>query len=338
MFKVDLQFERGGLPFQFQFEIARGVTALVGPSGAGKTSLLRAIAGLETSAGQIELDGQVFAGLGKANAPHQRKLGMVFQEPRLLEHLSVLDNIRLGRTGDEMPLVRRLGIADLLGRAPHDLSGGEKQRVMLARALYGQPRALLLDEPLSALDPARREAMIVFLRDVFADLDVPVLYVTHAMEEAARLADQIAVIEQGRIVANGPAQDILALRADGHLLSRVQGQVTALDEQYGLAQVDIGGQVVDLVNHGREIGQPVQLNIWARDVMLAKWRLDGISARNQLAGVIERLEVIDGATVDVFVKVGEAHIRARLMAKTVADLDLVVGADIVVIIKSASIE
>jgi molybdate transport system ATP-binding protein len=338
MFKVDLKFERGARLFQFQWEMERGVTALVGPSGAGKTSLLRAIAGLEPSEGQIELEGQFFAGGGKANAPHKRHLGMVFQEPRLLDHLSVEENIRLGRKGVHMPLVHRLGIADLLARAPHDLSGGEKQRVMLARALFAQPRALLLDEPLSALDPERREAMIIFLRDVFADLDVPVLYVTHAMEEAARLADQIAVIEQGRIVTHGPTQEVLALRADAHLLSRVQGHVAALDDQYGLAQVNIGGQMLEVANRGLEIGRQVQLNIWARDVMLAKSRLEGISARNQLAGTIERLEAIDPATTDIFVKVGEARIRARVMAKTVADLVLAPGADIFVIIKSASIE
>ncbi len=338
MLKVDLKFERGVRSFQFQLEMGRGVTALVGPSGAGKTSLLRAIAGLGPSEGQIELDGQVFAGKGKANAPHKRHLGLVFQEPRLLDHLSVEENIRLGRNGVHMKLVHRLGIADLLARAPHDLSGGEKQRVMLARALFARPRALLLDEPLSALDPERREAMIIFLRDVFADLDVPVLYVTHAMEEAARLADQIAVIEQGRIVAHGPTQEILAMRADAHLLSRVQGHVAALDDQYGLAQVNIGGQMLEVANRGLEIGRQVQLNIWARDVMLAKSRLEGISARNQLAGTIERLQAIDPATTDIFVNVGEARIRARVMAKTVADLVLASGADIFVIIKSASIE
>ncbi|TDQ67477.1 molybdate transport system ATP-binding protein [Maritalea mobilis] len=338
MLKVDLKFERGARSFQFQLEMGRGVTALVGPSGAGKTSLLRAIAGLEPSKGQIELDGQVFAGRGKASAPHKRHLGMVFQEPRLLDHLSVEENIRLGRKGVHMSLVHRLGIADLLARAPQDLSGGEKQRVMLARALFVQPRALLLDEPLSALDPERREAMIIFLRDVFADLDVPVLYVTHAMEEAARLADQIAVIEQGRIVTHGPTQEVLALRADAHLLSRVQGHVAALDDQYGLAQINIGGQMLEVANRGLDIGRQVQLNIWARDVMLAKSRLEGISARNQLAGSIERLEAIDPATTDIFVKVGEARIRARVMTKTVADLVLAPGADIFVIIKSASIE
>lgn len=338
MFKINLQFERGGCAFDFQLALSRGVTALVGPSGAGKTSLLRAIAGLEPSAGQIELEGQTFADQQKAGAPHKRHLGMVFQEPRLLDHLTVEENIRLGRQGMHMPLVQRLGIADLLARQPHDLSGGEKQRVMLARALFGQPRALLLDEPLSALDPQRREAMIVFLRDVFADLDVPVLYVTHAMEEAARLADQIAVIEQGSIVARGPTQEILALRSDAHLLSRVPGHVAALDDDYGLARINIGGQMLEVANRGLEIGRQVQLNIWARDVMLAKTRLEGISARNQLAGTIQRLEAIDPATTDIFVKVGEATIRARVMAKTVADLSLAPGSDIFVVIKSASIE
>ncbi|MCF4099567.1 molybdenum ABC transporter ATP-binding protein [Maritalea sp. P4.10X] len=338
MFKIDLQFERGARQFDFQFKMAGGVTALVGPSGAGKTSLLRAIAGLEPSGGQIELDGNIFAGRGKANAPHKRHLAMVFQEPRLLDHLTVEENIRLGRKGMHMPLVHRLGIADLLARPPRDLSGGEKQRVMLARALFGRPRALLLDEPLSALDPKRREAMMIFLRDVFADLEVPVLYVTHAMEEAARLADQIAVIERGRIVTHGPTQEILALRTDAHLLSRVKGHVAALDEHYRLARVNIGGQMLEVADRGLTIGRLVQLNIWARDVMLAKTRLEGISARNQLAGTIQRLEAIDPATTDVFVRVGEAQIRARVMAKTVADLVLAPGTDIYVIIKAASIE
>lgn len=263
---------------------------------------------------------------------------MVFQEPRLLDHLTVEENIRLKRKGDLVALAARLGINDLLARPPHDLSGGEKQRVMLARALHQKPDALLLDEPLTALDPARREAMIVFLRDVFAELDIPVLYVTHAMEEAARLADQIAVIEQGEIVAHGPTQEILAMRSDAHLLSRIAGHVAALDDEFGLARINIGGQMLEVANRGLDIGRSVQLNIWARDVMLAKERLDGISARNQLVGTIERVLEIDLATRDIFVKVGEARIRARVMSKTVADLALAPDSEIIVIIKSASIE
>lgn len=338
MFKIDVQFSRGTRQFDMRLNAGAGVTALVGPSGAGKTSLLRALAGLEPSHGTIELAGRALSGGSKAVPPHRRHLGMVFQEPRLLDHLTVEENIRLKRKGDLVALAARLGINDLLARQPHDLSGGEKQRVMLARALHQNPDALLLDEPLTALDPAKREAMIAFLRDVFAELEIPVLYVTHAMEEAARLADNIAVIEKGKIVAHGPTQDILALRSDAHLLSRVAGHVAALDDDYGLARINIGGQMLEVANRGLEIGRAVQLNIWARDVMLAKTRLEGISARNQLTGRIQQMEAIDPSTTDIFVKVGEANIRARVMAKTVADLGLAPGGDIFVIIKSASIE
>ncbi len=187
-----------------------GVTALVGPSGCGKTTLLRAIAGLIRLDGQVSLGSEVWQGDGRFLAPHRRPVGMVFQGANLLQHLSVKGNLLYAKTRagpgpiawDEV--VDMLGLGALLDRSPSRLSGGERQRVSIARALLTQPRLLLLDEPLSSLDPARKGEIMPYLETLHRSLSIPVLYVTHDPGEVERLADQVATMGPGRVLASGP--------------------------------------------------------------------------------------------------------------------------------------
>ncbi|HRK37823.1 MAG TPA: molybdenum ABC transporter ATP-binding protein [Burkholderiaceae bacterium] len=199
---------------------ATGVTALFGPSGSGKTTCLRVLAGLEPQAqGHISVAGEVWQDTAQRifRSVHQRALGYVFQEASLFEHLSVQDNLKFGHA--RTPTAQRrhgwdhgldlLGIGHLLARMPHELSGGERQRVAMARALATSPRVLLMDEPLAALDAARKADILPWLEQLHEGLDIPIIYVTHAMDEVVRLADHIALLEQGRVLAQGPAADML---------------------------------------------------------------------------------------------------------------------------------
>ena len=341
MLEVDVRGLRGNSNAKFKFAAKSGITAIVGPSGAGKTSLLRAIAGLDgVNGGQVKLNGDVLQPKSE-----MRQIGMVFQEPRLLPHLTILQNIELGRTGPKLAadLAEQLGISSLLARFPKYLSGGEKQRVMIGRALYGAPKLMLFDEPLSAIDQHLKRELIDLIRTQFAQANIPVLYVTHQIEEAAQLAHSLIAIESGKIVAQGPLASTMA-KLDGPsffengITSVLSGAVTGIDQRFGLATISVGQQQVDLVQNSLNLGDKVQLRIWARDVLLAKDRLTGVSARNQLAGEVLSIDRVDLAQSDVLVRIEGEMVRARIMNKTVAELDMAVGQQVFVVFKSVSIE
>lgn len=341
MLEVDIQGIRGNSSARFQFRAPPGITAIVGPSGAGKTSLLRVLAGLDIpQRGRISLNEAPLTG-----APEMRQIGMVFQEPRLLPHLNIRSNIELGRQSN-VPidqLAHDLGINELFDRMPHGLSGGEKQRVMIARALFGSPKLMLFDEPLSAIDPRLKAELIALVRQHFADAKIPVLYVTHQMDEAAQLANQLIAIDAGQIIANGPIAETMA-KLDGAaffengITSVLNGRVAAIDKRFDLAQIAIGEQLVDLPARNMAVGEDVRLRVWARDVLLAKERLVGVSARNQLLGTVETITTTDQAHADILVRVEGSLVRARVMCKTVSDMEMAVGQSIFVVFKSASVE
>lgn len=341
MLEVDIQGIRGNSSARFQFRALPGITAIVGPSGAGKTSLLRALAGLDVPlSGSISLNETPLTG-----ASEMRDIGMVFQEPRLLPHLNIRSNIGLGRQSDVLidQLAHDLGINALLDRMPHGLSGGEKQRVMIARALFGSPKLMLFDEPLSAIDPRLKADLIALVRQHFADAKIPVLYVTHQMDEAAQLANELIAIDAGQIVAQGPIAETMA-KLDGAaffengITSVLNGRVAAIDKRFDLAQITIGEQLVDLPARNMAVGEEVRLRVWARDVLLAKERLVGVSARNQLLGTVEIISMTDQAHADILVRVEGSLVRARVMCKTVSDMEMAVGQPIFVVFKSASVE
>lgn len=344
MLECDVTAWFGAFPVCAQLTVPAGVTALVGPSGAGKSSLLRLIAGLSRpDTGRITLDGRaLFDGARAIMVPPEgRRIGMVFQRPALVPHFSVRGNIQLGARGKPIPreLLERTGCARLLDRPLAALSGGEQQRVMLARALAGGPRLLLLDEPLSALDPQSRDTLLQLLAELSPVLGIPVVYVTHAMEEAGRVATRFALMREGRVAATGTAAEVLsqAGAGEGGVGGILRGRVVEVAED-GLATIDVAGRTVETPGAALQAGDPVALRVWARDVVLARAAPTAISARNALEGHIAGLRTLPGGQVEVRVAVGQSAIPALVMARTVQEMGLAEGQAIVAVFKSASVE
>ena len=305
-----------------------GVTALVGPSGAGKTTLLRMVAGLVApDSGTIECGGERWFGDDRDVPPERRRCGFVFQDYALFPHMTVERNVRYGAAAaDVRPLLERVGIARLASARPPSLSGGERQRVALARALAVEPRAMLLDEPLSALDPATRGSVASELSAILREAAVPTIVVTHSYEEAVSLADRVAVLEEGRVVQQAAPEELLAAPASAfvaefagtnYLLGTASGSTVALDR----------GGVVETaaVAYGR-----VAVLIAPWEITLAHRRPDD-SARNALSGRIERV-VPFGNRVRVVV----AGITAEITPESAERLALRPGVEAVASWKATS--
>jgi molybdate transport system ATP-binding protein len=318
----------------------RGVTALFGHSGSGKTTLLRCIAGLErTTGGFLSIDGDIWQDGGTFLPTHRRPLGYVFQETSLFPHLTVLRNLEYGQK--RVPAQERkvsleqaielLGIRALLQRRPDHLSGGERQRVAIARALAVSPRILLMDEPLAALDLARKQEILPYLERLHDELDIPVLYVSHAPDEVARLADHVVMLDAGRVLASGPLVETLArldlpirLGEDAGVV--LDGVVAERDAAWHLARVDFPGGSLWVRDSGLPVDRRVRVRILARDVSLALKRHEGTSILNALRGTI--VEIADDAhpaLALVRLQVGESPLVARLTKRSAAALGLCPG-------------
>ncbi len=302
---------------------ARGTTVLFGPSGSGKSSLLRVAAGLEPAArGCVRIGETTWQDADTFLPPHRRALGMVFQNAPLLPHLSVLDNLRYGwkRAGaSEATLaawVDRLALTALLPRRPDTLSGGERQRVALARALACEPRWLLLDEPLSALDAARRAEVLPFLEKVRREADLPILHVTHALDEMARLADHLVLLDAGRVTACGPALEVLN-RADLPLVLRedagvvLEATVQAHDA-HGLVQLATAAGTLHAQGEALAAGKTLRVRIQARDVSLALSRHEDSSVLNLVPVRLVALDPLPGGQVQVQLDASGARLLARI--------------------------
>lgn len=336
----------------------RGVTALFGHSGSGKSSFLRFVAGLERPhAGRLDVLGECWEDVGRGHflPTHRRSLGMVFQEASLFPHLTVRRNLEYGlkRVGlqargaawDDM--VGLMGIGPLLERRPDGLSGGERQRVGIARAVLLQPRLLLMDEPLSALDMARKAEILPYLERLRDELAMPVIYVSHAPDEVARLADHIVILEAGRVVATGPLAETLArvdlpIRLGEDTGVVLEGTVSERDENWHLMRVAFPGGLLWTRDVGRAAGSRVRMRVLARDVsvMLGEPVL-ATSILNTLKGKIEALA--DDAHPGIAlarVRIGGPEgsaVVARLTRRSVAGLELRVGKTVWVQIKAAAL-
>ncbi len=330
----------------------RGVTALFGHSGSGKTTLLRCIAGLEkVPGGYLRVGDGIWQDDHACLPVHRRPIGYVFQEASLFPHLTVRRNLEYGLKRVESSArkvsldqaVELLGIGHLLDRQPDRLSGGEKQRVAIARALAVSPRLLLMDEPLAALDLARKQEILPYLERLHDELEIPLLYVSHAPDEVARLADHIVVMDQGRTVASGPLTDTLArldlpirLGEDAGVV--LDAAVAERDAQWGLARAAFEGGAVWVRDGGHAIGQHVRVRILARDVSLALTRHTGTSILNILPAAVEAM-VEDGhpALALVRLSVGDSPLLARLTRRSAHALELAPGKRVYAQIKAVAL-
>jgi len=353
---ISLRFNvaRAGFAMDIALELpGKGVTALFGHSGSGKTTILRAIAGLERHAGgYLVVNGAVWQddARGIWVPTHRRALGYVFQEASLFSHLSVRGNLDfvLKRTGRRDAalfdhVLALLGIAHLLNRRTPDLSGGERQRVAIARALLTRPAILLMDEPLAALDGKRKDEVLPYLERIHAELDIPMVYVSHAIEEVARLADHVVLLESGRVLASGPAATTLArldlsmgLADDAGVL--VEGRVTGFDAAYDLLQLAAAGGTIHVAHAALAIGTKLQLRILARDVSLALTRPQDSSVLNQLqATVAATWPANTAAHVIVKLDAGGTSLLARITRRSYDQLELETGKPVWAQVKAAAL-
>jgi molybdate transport system ATP-binding protein len=318
----------------------QGVSALFGPSGCGKTTVLRVLAGLERAAGRVVLDGEVWQddAQGLFVPTHRRAIGYVIQEAALFPHLDVRGNLdyarrRAGAARVALdPVVELLGIGALMPRRPDTLSGGERQRVAIARALAAAPRLLLMDEPLAALDAARKAEVLPYLESLHRELALPIVYVSHAMDEVARLAHQLVLLERGRVVASGALGEVMA-RLD---LPTARGEGAGVVLDATLAERDAQWQLVRLQvdndlsvwsrDPGFEIGRALRLRLLARDVSLTRAPQTDTSIGNQLRGTVESIADDEHpALALVRVRVGASPVLARVTRRSAHALGLQAG-------------
>ena len=309
----------------------RGVTALYGHSGSGKTTCLRSIAGLERAEdGFVQVNEEVWqdSRSGLFVPPHKRALGYVFQEASLFPHLSVRANLEFGlkripraqRRVDMAQATELLGIGHLLERHPQHLSGGERQRIGIARALLTSPRLLLMDEPLAALDSQRKSEILPYLERLHDELDIPVLYVSHAQDEVARLADHIVLLRDGKALASGPIGETLArldlplaLGDDAGVV--ISGTVSAYDAHYQLLSLQLPGSALHMrVAHAPlALGKALRIKVQARDVSLNVQAEEHSSILNRLpVTVIQEIAADNNAHVLVRLDAGGTPLLARI--------------------------
>ena len=318
---IEVAFElqqRDGFTLDVQFDApGSGVTALFGRSGCGKTTVLRCIAGLTRAQGSCRINGATWQDKDRWLSAHQRAIAYVFQEASLFPHLSVQQNLdyarraargRIGAIAED-DIVALLGIGDMLKRHPHKLSGGERQRVAIARALLSDPRLLLMDEPLSALDHAAKAAILPYLERLHRELSLPVLYVSHDPDEVARLADRMVLLDKGKVTASGPVASVmtelrLPLASYSNAAAVLEGIVSSHDESFHLSTIVCGDNRFLVPRTKLKVGERTRLRIHARDVSLCLNSRNDSSVNN-----IFPAEIIDTHDSDH----SQVQIRLRLL-------------------------
>jgi molybdate transport system ATP-binding protein len=351
---VDIERDLGAFRLRVAFEAGPGITALFGRSGSGKTSVVNAIAGLlRPDRGRISLGGEaLFDAAVAVDVPTpKRRIGYVFQEGRLFPHLSVAQNLRYaglfsrGASAVQFGhVVELLGLKDLLERRPGNLSGGEKQRVAIGRALLSGPRLLLLDEPLASLDAHRRNEVMQYIELLRDEIRIPVVYVSHSVEEVVRLADTVVLLAAGSVAATGAAEDIMGrpdLRAAAGTFEGgavIDAKVVDQQMQYDIATLAFEGGTLSATGVDALIGEPVRVRIRARDVSIALERPQKISIQNVLQGRV--VEVRPGAlgVADVTIAVGGALLRSRVTRRAVEQLALAPGLEVYALVKAVSLD
>jgi molybdate transport system ATP-binding protein len=354
MLEVDLEHRLGSFALDVQFRSGPGLTALFGRSGAGKTTIVNAIAGLiRPERGHIAVDGKVLLDTERhiARPAHRRRIGYVFQEGRLFPHLTVRQNLLFGRwfapraaAGTLGEVVELLGIGGLLERRPGRLSGGEKQRVAIGRALLANPLLLLMDEPLASLDAARKDEILPYLERLRDETNVPIVYVSHSIGEVARLASTIVLVAEGRVRATGPVAEVLGQAGLYPLAGRFEAgavlaaRVAGYDARWGLTELEGGFGRLLVPDLEMPTGHRLRVRIRARDVILALVPPEGISALNVLPAVVEALVPIEAAALEVQLRVGAERLLARVTRRSGESLALTPGRQVFALVKTVAID
>jgi len=350
MIEFDFQRNQGDFNLNVKCHLRAPVIGLFGASGAGKSTLLNMIAGLvKPQSGQLNIDGEyLFDSLRGIDVPiHQRRIGVVFQDSRLFPHLNIRDNLNYGfdllaakdRRFSFKQIVDLLEIGHLLAQKPHQISGGEKQRVSLGRALLTSPRLLLLDEPLASLDVRLKHQILPFLRRIKDEIHIPMIYVSHAIDEILYITSEIVIIEQGQLLAQGHFhniihQDNLQKIAQSLGLENVIGAViTSHDKTYGSTTLTHGNQIIMVSLLAAETGAQVTISIPASSIALSLSRLENVTIQNQLQGLVTEIKQI-GFRILVTVDIGESQIVAEVTAKALETLNIVVGNSVYCLIKA----
>lgn len=331
---------------------ANGITAIIGQSGSGKTTLLRCVAGLERATrGQMVVNGETWQSETLFIPTHQRSLGYVFQESSLFPHLTAQGNLNYAvkRSGAANStrlydqVTELMGIDSALSRYPSQLSGGERQRIAIARALLIQPRLLLMDEPLASLDMARKLEILPYLEKLRVTFNIPILYVSHAMDEVAHLADHAVLLQHGNVKAQGSVEEVFS-RVDlpsltGDNIGVIwDGKVAQRDMQWHLVRVDCVADGLWLPDSGHRVGERVRTRIMARDVSLALSCHTDSSILNRLPVEIEEITATsDDTQALVRLKAGSKHLIAQLTWRSVDYLKLVPGLHLWAQIKSVAV-
>ncbi|MCW8830602.1 MAG: molybdenum ABC transporter ATP-binding protein [Gammaproteobacteria bacterium] len=347
-----IELQREDFLVQAEFDIpARGVLGIFGRSGSGKTTLLRCLAGLEKQArGKIEFNGQSWLSETKSLSSQERNIGYIFQEGRLFPHLNVQQNLDYGTkrsNSNSTPLDRKklfelLNIGHLLNRQPQQLSGGEKQRIALARALLKNPQIMLLDEPLASLDDKHKKEILPFLSCLHRELSIPMLYVSHSMEEASLLCDHIIVMEQGRVQFDGRLHEALVstespLAKADDAAAVLDGLVTKQEKEFQLSTVQTANGNNIIVPGKAEVGQQVRVRIQASNISLCKTAISDSSILNIIEGTISA--VVDQSSSHVLLQINSKNdlLLARITQKSFQQLELGVGQSIYMQIKAVAI-
>lgn len=351
---VEIRHQVGGLALDASLASGGGITAIFGASGCGKTTLVNIIAGLiHPDAARISVGDTVLVDTAKGIdvPPHKRRIGYVFQEARLFPHMTVEANLAYGEWFRPRPeryarkdqILELLGIGHLLKRHPRDLSGGEKQRVAIGRALLASPRLLLMDEPLASLDAARKAEIMPYLERLRDDVQIPIVYVSHSVAEVMRLASEVAVLQQGRLAAFGPAAEIaqrLELvpeeeREEGGAI--IDMAVASHDEGFDLTRLSSPAGDVFVPGHVGPQGAPARVRIRARDVMLALDEPRNISALNILRGTVAAITPAGPSSVNVRLDCGGAAVVARITRHSASALRLEAGTPAFAVVKAVSV-
>ena len=348
---VSVSIQKGGFSLTVDDSIAlQGITGVFGASGSGKTTLLRIISGLERGAlGKIIFGDSVWQDETSYMPTHDRQIGYVFQEGRLFPHLNVGENLKFAVAHTKSrgavnlsDVVDVLDLETLLERNPVSLSGGEQQRVAIGRALLTSPQILLMDEPLSSLDVGRKREIIRYIEQLPGAFNLPILYVTHSLDEVTRLANRLLLLDNGRVVGHGDLGDILErvdlwsttgrLEAGSVLEARVQHHAN------GMTRVAFDDQTLQIPEIDAEIGTNVRLRIHARDVVIATEHPRHLSIRNILPAHIARIDLDASVYAELLLEIGSRHLRARITREALRELGLEQGRSCYALIKSVAFE